>query len=411
MGEVPGLEAGDEELDEIVEALVLVLRIDERRGRLEGHEAVDRAPYDSGTVDGAVAFHAEPLEDPGHDAYDLGLRFGGSLDGRAGREQRARVLAGVFAGEAPVGMGDLPEGGGPRPTDGGVAEELGEILAGPGRQDLPETVDPVDVVVEGRGAHAEVVGDPSEGQFSEAALVDEAGGRVDDVGQIDPLLCHAPNLARESCRVHSGMNILHRSMSSVQSSLVFVIAGVLAATAASAVIHRVLRFVFTRGALRQLQGLPTSSRWRVRVARTEGESSAAGEIRRRQRIDAVALAFSRLAAAVVWGSLFVVVLHSQGISVGAAVSGAGFVGVVLALGGQASVNDFMSGLHILLEDRFGEGDEIALITANGKEVRGVVTALGMFGTRIESGGRVHHIANRHMSEVTNYSQRPVSVFA
>lgn len=199
-------------------------------------------------------------------------------------------------------------------------------------------------------------------------------------------------------------------MSGIQSSLVFVIAGVLAATAASAVIHRVLRFAFTRGALRQLQGLPTNSRWRVRVARTEGESSAAGEIRRRQRIDAVALAFSRLAAAVVWGSLFVVVLHSRGISVGAAVSGAGFVGVVLALGGQASVNDFMSGLHILLEDRFGEGDEIALITANGKEVRGVVTALGMFGTRIESGGRVHHIANRHMSEVTNYSQRPVSVF-
>ena len=83
---------------------------------------------------------------------------------------------------------------------------------------------------------------------------------------------------------------------------------------------------------------------------------------------------------------------------------------MLALGGQASVNDFMSGLHILLEDRFGEGDEIALITANGKEVRGLVTALGMFGTRIESDGRVHHIANRHMSEVTNYSQRPVSVF-
>ena len=197
----------------------------------------------------------------------------------------------------------------------------------------------------------------------------------------------------------------------VQSNVFFlIVAGVLTASVASALIHRGLRFAFSRGALRQLRGLPTRSRWRVRSARTDGESNAAGEVRRHQRIDAVALAFSRLAAAFVWGSLIVVVLHSQGISVGAAVSGAGFVGVVLALGGQASVNDYMSGLHILLEDRFGEGDEIALITANGKEVRGLVTALGMFGTRIESGGRVHHIANRHMSEVTNYSQRPVSVF-
>lgn len=201
-------------------------------------------------------------------------------------------------------------------------------------------------------------------------------------------------------------------MVEVHSNLVvLVIGGAVVASAATAFIHRVLRFAFSRGALRQLRGLPTRSRWRVRGARLEGESSAAGEMRRRQRIDAVALAFSRLAAAVVWVALIVVVLHSRGISVGAAVSGAGFVGVVLALGGQASVNDYLSGLHILLEDRFGEGDEIGLITAAGKEVRGTVTALGMFGTRIESGGRVHHIANRHMSEVTNYSQRPVSVFA
>ncbi len=200
-------------------------------------------------------------------------------------------------------------------------------------------------------------------------------------------------------------------MSSIQSNVVvLIVAGGAVAVVASSLIHWTLRFLFNRGAVRQLRGLPTRSRWRVRSSRLEGESSAAGEVRRRQRIDAVALAFSRLAAAVVWSALIVVVLHSQGISVGAAVSGAGFVGVVLALGGQASVNDFMSGLHILLEDRFGEGDEIALITANGKEVRGLVTALGMFGTRIESNGRVHHIANRHMSEVTNYSQRPVSVF-
>ena len=306
---------------------------------------------------------------------------------------------------------DLLERRGAGPADGGVAEEARQVHAGLCRQDLAEAVDTVDMVVERGGAHAEVLGHLAEGEIVETAVVDEARRRADDVVEVDPLLCHRLNVAGGWCDVHTSVNRLHTSMSSIQSSLVLlIVAGALTATLASSLIHWALRIAFTRGALRQLRGLPTRSRWRVRGARTEGESSAAGEVRRRQRIDAVALTFSRLAAAVVWSALVVVVLHSQGISVGAAVSGAGFVGVVLALGGQASVNDFMSGLHILLEDRFGEGDEIALITANGKEVRGVVTALGMFGARIESGGRVHHIANRHMSEVTNYSQRPVSVF-
>jgi small-conductance mechanosensitive channel len=179
---------------------------------------------------------------------------------------------------------------------------------------------------------------------------------------------------------------------------------VLAAATATGLTRVVLTLVIRRLATKRLAGQSTRWNWRIRIARHSESSESLSEIRRQHRIDAAAQALSRLGTVIIWTTAVVVLLHVHGISVGVAVGSAGFIGLILALGAQTSVSDYVSGIHVLLEDRFGEGDDIELVTANGRHLRGTVTGHGMFGTQIQSGGATHHIANRLLSEVTNHSQ-------
>jgi hypothetical protein len=121
-------------------------------------------------------------------------------------------------------------------------------------------------------------------------------------------------------------------------------------------------------------------------------------------VDAAALALARLAAVAIWLGAAVVVLHLYAISVGVALSGAGFLGLVVAFSAQHSVNDYITGLHVLFEDRYGVGDEIELTTPTGQHVRGTVVALGAFATAIETDDAIHHLANRLMGDLANHSQ-------
>ena len=197
----------------------------------------------------------------------------------------------------------------------------------------------------------------------------------------------------------------HTVMAVITATSLGAVAAVLvAAFVATRLTNVVLRLAIRRVAARRLAGETTRWRWRTRMIRSNETDDTVSEIRRQHRIDALSLALSRVATVVIWSTAAVVLLHVYGISVSVAVGSAGFIGLILALGAQTSVNDYVTGLHVLLEDRFGEGDEIEVVTASGRELRGVVTAHGMFATRINAEGANHHIANRFMCEVTNHSQ-------
>ena len=151
------------------------------------------------------------------------------------------------------------------------------------------------------------------------------------------------------------------------------------------------------------------SRWGVLRSRVAtGESAYLVELRRQHRIDASVAALTRIISAVVWVTIIVVALNELHVNVGLAVSGAGFVGLILAFGAQNSVQDYIAGLHVLFEDRYGDGDDVEVTTATGQRVRGVVTALGAFATRVDAGDVTWHVANRMMIEVANHSQQGTS---
>lgn len=145
-------------------------------------------------------------------------------------------------------------------------------------------------------------------------------------------------------------------------------------------------------------------RWRVRAPRVFGETVEQAELRRRQRVAATASGISRIVAIIVWAAVLIVILERAEIDPVIAISGAGFLGVAVAIGGQHSVNDFVTGMHILFEDRFGEGDRLRMVV-DDEESELTVASLGAFATRLEDGTSTFHIPNREMTTVVNLSQR------
>jgi len=198
-------------------------------------------------------------------------------------------------------------------------------------------------------------------------------------------------------------------LTSVTQTSLLVSGGIIVGAAlATRLAYLIFSVTIRRIAARARAGKSPRPRWRTRSIRPSEFDASLSELRRARRIDAAALALARLATVLIWATTLVVLLHLHGISVSVAVGGAGFVGLILALGAQTSVSDYVTGLHILLEDRFGEGDEIEVSTPNGRQLRGIVVGNGMFATRVQSDGATHHLANRVMSEITNHSQLGVT---
>ena len=151
-----------------------------------------------------------------------------------------------------------------------------------------------------------------------------------------------------------------------------------------------------------------SGQRRPRITRKLNETRDLTHMRQRHRIDAVATMLARLTGVVIWLSSLVVILHYFDVNIAFAVSSAGFVGLIVALGAQQSVQDYITGIHVLLEDRYSEGDDIEATTPSGQRVRGVVVRLGAFSTQLEAGSVTWHLSNRTMVEIANYSQRGVA---
>lgn len=184
--------------------------------------------------------------------------------------------------------------------------------------------------------------------------------------------------------------------------VVAVVAGAWALTRLTRVFFRVLLVRVARRAMRSGGG-----QRRPRIARKLNETRDLTHMRQRHRIDAVAIMLARLAGVVIWLSALVIVLHYYDVNIAVAVSSAGFVGLIVALGAQQSVQDYITGIHVLLEDRYSDGDDIEATTPSGQRVRGVVARLGAFSTQLEAGDVTWHLSNRTMVEIANYSQRGI----
>jgi len=187
-----------------------------------------------------------------------------------------------------------------------------------------------------------------------------------------------------------------------------VIAVVVTARIARFVIHRVIRRLARRSLLASREAAPSTGLWRVRSSRIDGETGETGEQRRRQRIDAASGMVSHLASLLIWIIAVIVLFHLLDIDPAFFLSSAGFIGAGLAIGGQHKVNDYLTGLSVHFEDRYGVGDEIRADVGWDQPVQGIVDHVGLFSTRVGDQRSTLHFPNHALTSVRNLSQEAAS---
>ncbi len=175
---------------------------------------------------------------------------------------------------------------------------------------------------------------------------------------------------------------------------------------------RVTRFV-TRRIIRRLadRSVQVAKRtggapglWRVRARRIGDEHRDTVEQRRRQRIEAASRMVNHLVAVVVWIVAAIVAFQLLDVDPAFFLSSAGFLGAGLAIGGQHKVNDYLTGLSVHFEDRYGVGDDVFVEVGWTEPVRGVVDHIGLFSTRIRDPQSTLHLPNSALVSVRNLSQ-------
>ncbi|MFM7080496.1 MAG: mechanosensitive ion channel family protein, partial [Actinomycetota bacterium] len=138
------------------------------------------------------------------------------------------------------------------------------------------------------------------------------------------------------------------------------------------------------------------------------ETLEGGENRRRQRIEAATGMLHQLTSFVLWIVTLIVVFNNV-LRIDAALflSSAGFIGAAFAIGGQHRVSDYLTGLAVLLEDRFGVGDEVEASLGWEKPVRATVEHVGVITTRLRDGNSTFHVPHSKLEIIRNLSQEPV----
>lgn len=170
------------------------------------------------------------------------------------------------------------------------------------------------------------------------------------------------------------------------------------------VVRRVIRLVAYRSVLRVGRNERRTGGWQVRLVRIGEDGSVSLEQRRRQRIDAASRMISHLISVGIWLVTGIAIFHLLDINPTLYLSSAGFLGAGMAIGGQHKVNDYLTGLNVHFEDRYGVGDRIRAEIGFEEPVEGVVAGIGLFTTRVRDHRSTVHIANHLLVGVQNLSQ-------
>jgi moderate conductance mechanosensitive channel len=182
---------------------------------------------------------------------------------------------------------------------------------------------------------------------------------------------------------------------------------VLGALVFSRISGLVLRRMIRRMAERGVEGRQ-SRFWRAAVRYGGIDRTDAGALRRRQRVDAAARMVNHIVTVVVWICVTIAIFQIFDIDAAFFISSAGFIGAGLAIGGQHKVNDYLTGLEVLFEDRYGVGDELVVEQLGRDPLHAVVDHVGLFSTRLRDATSTLHVPNGSLVLVRNVSQQAQS---
>lgn len=103
----------------------------------------------------------------------------------------------------------------------------------------------------------------------------------------------------------------------------------------------------------------------------------------------------------VWSIALVTAVSEFGINTGPLLAGIGIVGLALGMGARTLIQDYISGIFLLLEDHYRVGEKVEI-----GGVSGVVKSLDLRKTVLQDDeGVLHYITNSQIKKVTNFSRK------
>lgn len=132
---------------------------------------------------------------------------------------------------------------------------------------------------------------------------------------------------------------------------------------------------------------------------------------RRKQEDTVASIFKTTVALLIWLVAAGAIIHVLGFNLAQIAAGAGFLGIIIGLGAQTTIRDYLAGIFILLENQYRVGDVVTLNGAGvSQETSGVVEDITLRITKLRDlDGTLHIIRNGEASIITNRTFKYSSV--
>ena len=123
--------------------------------------------------------------------------------------------------------------------------------------------------------------------------------------------------------------------------------------------------------------------------------------RQSERARTIGSVLTSILNAAVWIIATAMVLGEFGFNLGPVIASAGIVGVAVGLGAQTLVRDILSGIFMLIEDQYGVGDRVDVLT-----IKGVVERVGLRITTVRAeDGTLWYIRNGEILTLGNASKK------
>ncbi|NQU82435.1 MAG: mechanosensitive ion channel [Parcubacteria group bacterium] len=104
---------------------------------------------------------------------------------------------------------------------------------------------------------------------------------------------------------------------------------------------------------------------------------------------------------VVWVLAVLIILPEFGVNIAPLLAGLGVIGLALGFGSRTLIQDYISGLFILLEDQFRVGEDIEIAG-----VHGIVSDFNLRRTAVRDKDSVlHFVSNNQIKKVSNFSRK------
>lgn len=135
-----------------------------------------------------------------------------------------------------------------------------------------------------------------------------------------------------------------------------------------------------------------------RLVKDHKHTSASEARKREETLTGIIHTVSGIA---LWAIGIAVILSQLQVNLAAIATGAGVIGVIVGLGAQSAIKDYLAGFAIILENQFRIGDVVTLASAGGP-VSGTVEDITIRITRLRDlDGVLHTVPNGSIDVVSN----------